>query len=265
MRHWINLFERVNTKTYFHVTNIANVPSILKKGLLPNASNDGMGNYDNPEWQSLPGVYATVESDIIETYIHAHGLYDYAIVVLSVSPSSTLPDEDVIPIVLSDLFNKEMSRLMGRNVLFDRDNDEILEYFEKEYPDSEGQLPPEIIQPIALAFHNHAKGSDPRPADMNDIETAIECWWEFKIGADGDAAIIWYDLKDKLVRRYPKLAPSAEKRGYSVRIPNAVGFSGRNRITAIVEFHDDQGTVVYGSINHEARDFFGPYVRINTK
>ena len=245
------LAERAATQTYFHVTDGKNVPAILKKGLIPNASNNGYGNYEG-EWESLNGVYATKESDILDSIVSRTGIYnDFAICVLSVSLESTLPDEDIIPIWFDRIFQKVMEKFTHgqlRATGMHYDHADAVEYWE----DTEGYMPDEVTEAVAAEFHRAANGNDPRPADMSLLTDAVQSWWEFKIGDSGDGILSWGDVKDKIVRRYPKMSHPTAGRGYSIRIPDAVGFGGRNRITAIVRVVNDKGQLVYGKLNPEA-------------
>lgn len=247
------LSERVATQTYFHITDGKNVPAILKKGLVPKASNDGYGNYGG-EWESLNGVYATKESDILENVMFSSNIQDdFAICVLSVSLESTLPDEDLIPIYFDEIFQHVMEKFTNgklRATGAAYDHADAVDYWER----TEGYIPDEVTEAVAAEFHRRVNGNDPRPADMSLLTQAVLIWWEFTIGESGDGILSWGEIKDEIVRRYPKMAHPTAGRGYSIRIPHAVGFGGRNRITAIVRVIDNKGHLVYGHLNPEAQE-----------
>lgn len=250
---------------YYHCTRLENVKSILKVGLVPNHANNGAGNYDDARWESLDGVYCTRESDIIESYIRAHDLEDgYAIVVLSVSPTAALPDEDVIEVILKHARVKVADE-WGIDGYYLEEEGGLHEYFETRYDNGEEPHPGDLqdiddfYAKVGEKFHEMVKANDPRPMDPEMITTLVDCFREFDEGSDGDAALVWKDIKDAITRRYPKMAHPTAGAGYSIRIPGPVGFSGRNRIVAIVGVIDHEGRLLYGKLPREAEEFLGPY------
>lgn len=255
------LFERVRAPTqyYVHVTAADNLRSILKKGLVPNAANKGLGNYDDTRWLSLDGVYATKQPEIIHSNLRAnHNFGHYGLVLLSVAVSATLPDEDGIEALLKDCYKRVMD-LHGIDSYY---ASWIGEYFQtrdqnRDDDDPEWSLRDEsqFWREVAEEFHNRAKGNDPRPMDQELISTLVEYWSDFEFEGYGDIdPYDWRDLKDKVTRRYPRLAHPNGGAGWSLRIPHVVGYSGRTRIVAVIEVIDGTPEVLYGSVPADAKE-----------
>lgn len=263
------LAERAAPQYYIHATRPEAIPSILKKGLIPNATNDGEGNYtDSLDWLSLEGVYATKQPSLTQSYLRAHDLLDhFALCVLSISQGSALPDEDTINILLRKC-HQRVCDSWGVDTSY---YESIEHYFaEREMHDEPhdpydddgepaAELTPEIFwKQVAEEFHELAKSpSDPRPADMKLLDELCDNWHGVAFVDGGDAdPFYWKDLKDRVVRRYPRMAHPEFGHGWSVRIPGAVTFSGRNRIAAVVEVEDGHATLVWGKLPAETKELF---------
>lgn len=256
-----DLFERAASRYYIHTTKIEYINSILKKGLVPNASNGGQGNYDDFDWISLEGVYATREPGLIERYLAHHGLQDeFALCVLAVSPNSTLPDEDTINLIMRKAFEDVLDR-------YDIDDsyESLDEYFahrydvEEPHPDDIRDLD-QLWRLVGEEFHKRASSpSDPRPADPKMLEELCYGWASLQYPDDGYDVHPedWKYIKDVITRRYPKMAHPSLGAGWSIRLPHAVGFSGRNRIVAVIAVRDYIGEIVYGQLPAEAKTMLG--------
>jgi hypothetical protein len=260
------LFERAAQDYYMHCTSIDHLESIKKMGLIPNKANKGQGNYEDFDWLSLDGVYATKQPEIIENYARAHSLHDYLIVLLAISPNSVLPDEDTINILLRKCY-EEVCGWWGIDSYYDS-----FEHWADEHdhaPDEDGNVEEpdreKFFHQIAELFHEKAKtAGDPRPADMAMLEELVSDWaaLAFTGGVESHPED-WRDLKDRVCRRYPRMGHPLMGHGWSIRIPDAVSYAGRNRIVGIVEVIDEYGRLVWGHIPDEAKPmvsrlFFNP-------
>lgn len=241
------LMERAAQSYYMHCTSLDNLQSIMKLGLIPNKSNDGEGNYtDSVDWLSLDGIYATKEPELIEGYARAHGLESFLICVLVVSPNSVLPDEDTINILMDKCF---------------RATPHEAKEVDGEWSDEPDD---EFYQHCALLFHEQAKTpGDTRPPHMDDLIHLVQEYYTMQNYGGVEDPFEWKDLKDRLCRRYPRMSHPDLGQGWSIRIPDAVSFSGRNRIVALVEVIDDYGKLIWGRLPDEAKGmvsrlFFNP-------
>ena len=255
------LFERAASQYFMHATKVEYIPSILKKGLIPNASNDGNGNYDTLEWLSLEGVYATKQPELIKRYIRAHDIQDeYAICLIAASLNSTLPDEDTINILFRKCY-EEICDSYGIDSAYEG----VGEYFHTREDDPEWELHPNDLKDeddfwtkVAEYFHRYASSpGDNRPPDIEMLKDAATEWAATVWNEYDSDPFSWKDLKDKIVRRYPRMGHPDFGQHWSIRLPHAVTFSGRNRIVAVIKVIEDQGEVVYGHIPPEAMDMVG--------
>jgi hypothetical protein len=179
-------------------------------------------------------VYASRHAEQLHDYLNNHEIMNYLIIVIEVDMTSALPDEDLIDITF-DYILEAMLRADGITLYGPE--------FEEMYP---GEEPFEhYVNSLTQAFHTQAAGKFHVDIDENLIRDAAEIWLCMKVGLDeGDGAMMWGDIKDKIVRAYPKMLHPELGVQHSIRIPNKVGFTGDTRIVAIISVDDDASPVV---------------------
>ena len=233
---------------YAHVTNLNNLKSIKAKGLVPNF---GGGNYDDIQWTSLEGVYASKNAEMLSRYLSAHGHYHYGIVVIEVRMSDALPDEDIIDINLSRAFEKALHQ-------FGVDDEEVSEQVEE----NDGVIDPS--QPLWRAVLGDFSSTLGQPAGNvpeGFIEQLVDFWFTINYLGGGDALMDWGHLKDTATRLFPRMTNAHTGDQHSIRIPNVVGFEGATRIVALIAVHG--GTmpeVIYNKVPAEAEEEVDQFV-----
>lgn len=246
MRDILNIMEQAaSPQFYMHATSIENAEKIAKEGLIPNGGGDG--NYEDSRWISLEGVYATNNPGKIWDYLRAHGLQDYALILIEVDPATTLPDEDTIDILLDKAF--EEVHHSSIDTLID-------DGFDPNEHDLDWKA-------VGQRFHVLASGGQKIPYD-EDFCTELADWW-------GDHKILsgenidpwdWMALKDKVVRHYPNMAHPTLGSGWSIRHPGHIGFEGPTRIVAIIADQDNHAAIMKGTIPSEAVPFVSRFVEL---
>lgn len=263
MRYIDILTERAESKFYVHVTKRENVRSILKQGLIPNHANNGTGRYEDARWYTLDGIYATNSAPLAIKIIESLGSA-YALVVLAITPTSTLPDEDVIDMLMDKAYERVRSNY-GIDDFFQHDPSTHFDNRSQapDYEPHENDLrdTAHMWEKVAEEFH-HLACHTPKIAFNRDLlDDLVDYWrtWEVEEYQDGDNdPHYWKDLKDKIVRKYRKMAINNLQHYTSVRIPNPVTFRGRNRIVAIV---DSDGSILYGMVPEAAQALIDGIVR----
>jgi len=216
---------------FLHVTARKNIRSILKKGLVPNY---GGGNYHDGRWDSLEGVYATDTPSVIERHMAAHGLWgNAALIVIEVHDGAAiLPDEDMIDMALK----KITGEYFGGN--FAEIADEIAERCPT--PDA-----PEW-QEIADRFHQWAGGGEKDQALLDEL---MAYWTDHAVYGYGDTDHMrWMEIKDQVVRHYPRMVHPHLGHQHSIRLLGPVGFDGPARIVCIIDIRPSGAKVVYGAV-----------------
>ncbi len=251
MRYGAILNERRSTEVYYHVTSVENVPSILKHGLVPNKANDGAGRYEDSRFYTLKGVYAAKDALLLHQIAGSLN-DDFVIVILSISPPSTLPDEDVLEVLMSNVFEQICRSYPMRPETIDtyRELDWSNELDDTQKEELEG-----FWDAVGKEFHRQAGRGNPHITF--DKELIDDLIWEWRIShlesyQEGEHdSLGWMDTKDKLVRKYRGVEGGNFKKGRSVRVEGPVTFRGRNRILAIVD-GPGPSDVVYGKVPEES-------------
>lgn len=225
LRHWITLVETQQSDVFGHVSPGANLPAILKQGLVPNVSG---GNYEMSYWEALPGVYVTQNPAVLHHHIMARDMTDHYLLVLVQVGGRTFVDEDK----LDDLLDQTAQAVVRQHRI---DLDELAEH--------EDELLPEIVAAFSKAL------GTPNPKVLakypNLLEEFVESWIAERIyGGDGPDPDYWPYAKDILVRAFQQMPDS----GDTLRIPRKVGYRGATRILAVIEVTDGQARVVRGAI-----------------
>lgn len=244
LRRWMGVVEEAvqdATKAfYFHVTPAKNYNSIMKNGLQPNHNG---GNYDQMRWEALSGVYASRYVKQLSDYLNGHLISDFLVIIIEVDTETALPDEDMIDIIFDHLF-EPMLRADGLT-MYDAEFEEMQpgdERFEN------------YVSRLAKGFHDLAAAKHLVEMNAALLHEAAEVWLEMKLGLDGEAEMVWGDLKDKIVHAYPKMVHPTLGNQHSVRIPSAVGFDGATRIVGIVHVHeDDAPEVLFNEVPEEGK------------
>lgn len=249
---------RSPTSLYYHLTSIDNIQSILKHGLIPNKANDGAGRYDDNRWYSLNGVYATISTDLMHEIAGSFN-GDYAIVVLSISPKSSLPDEDVVEglakqsyVAALDLWGIDGSYYDG-SYYATPDH-----YFEDQISNGEPATftMKDVWKTAREEFHKRASGSNTHiPYNEKLLDTFFSLWFSYEMDNYGDDPSKWMETKDQITKLYRhNMNTGLYSKGASIRITSPITFRGRNRIVAITTgpYAND---VVYGTLSSEAAAF----------
>lgn len=259
MRQFIDIIQRANMLTeqmlmegpggglYFHISPTRNTNSIMDHGLIPNY---GGGNYEDNEWISLDGVYASRNAEHLRSIMETQDITDFLIIVIEVADQIALPDEDL----LTGLLKKVSERLynahgagVGKKITYNFSADisfwkEVMHEFDKE-AGGNGSYPPFLWDFVKMwAFFKHYV----RQAHVDPDE--------------------WKAVKDQVVRYYHN-AGHPEKGQYSIRIPHAVGFHGDTKIVAIIgvdEFYEKY-ELIYGDLPlpDEVNLFFKTLTSVN--
>ena len=245
MRAMITIVEGkkvARTVNYFlHVTKRANLKSILKNGLIPNFAG---GNYSDTRWISLEGVYASREMDQLKTYLRAHDTKDFAILVIGIEEGSSLPDEDIVEIILQKAY--EQAKTKTNINPFEEDEIESDDPFWKV---------------VANNFHFLASSGQRCRKDMKFLTELVDWWADFEHYQGGDVGPDeWAAMKDRAVRAYPKMVNPHLGYQHSVRIPGTVGFEGSARIVAAIDVNGMREKLVFGAIPEEAQDMVAALV-----
>src|SRR5574343_176054 len=75
------LMEKPEAGYYFHISAYQNFESIMKNGLIPNFNG---GNYDEDQWVSLEGVYASRNVDHLRNIMFSQDISFYTLVIVYV-------------------------------------------------------------------------------------------------------------------------------------------------------------------------------------
>lgn len=238
--------KRSQVETYYHVTAARNVPSIMKHGLVANHANNGVGRYDD-RWQSLNGIYASKSINLIKKIAYHMG-EPIAVVVLSVSPKSGLPDEDIIELLIRKAYEYALDTWGIDHYYYETPG----EYFEhaKEAGEPTDFTMEDVWKSASEQFHKLASKNDPHiHYNAPLIDELIDYWVtyaldEFQSGENDPSR--WMELKDIVSRIYRRTMESNDYKT-SLRFDGPITFKGRNRITAIVT----SDGIIYGYVSNE--------------
>ena len=226
-----------------HCTSVERGRSIADEGLKPGT--EDRCNYDCNRWMPLDGVYLSVSGNQIDHYRMAHGLRNYAIVLVEADPTLLLPDEDIVDVMLSMAFRDCGGR--GWDDL----------------PEGE-EVPPsgdpfwDKVRDLFVRYAGQRSDAVLRDDDLDDL---VDWWADFEFfGEGGDISPFeWSELKDRIVRAFPRMEGLAlhEK---SKRHPGPIGFEGPVRILAVVERANGRSRLLYGAVPDVAANLMGAVI-----
>lgn len=218
-----------------HCTSVERGRSIAREGLLPGTQE--RCNYDCNRWMPLEGVYLSQSSLQIERYRLAHSLDDCAIVLVGADPADLLPDEDLVDHFLAASYRTVAG--LGRDICV-HDHE-----------------PPDPGDPFWIRIRDQFR-RDMSPFSLGDVDVAmlddlVEWWADFEFFGDGGDIdpFEWADLKDRVVRAYPRMEGLALAER-SKRHPGKIAFEGRTRILAVVLSRRGEATLIMGEVPEDA-------------
>lgn len=244
----ITLMERTDATPHYyaHVTRLENLDSIREHGLVPNHNG---GNYDDGRWVSLEGVYASQQAEHLSSYLSAHGVFEYGIVVIAVQEHDALPDEDIININIDAAF-EATAKAHGKSAEM-----AAMEIGEQMWEAESGEI--DYDDPFWIEVINRFKKTLGQPSGevpTGLVEQMVDYWFSIFHLEGADAVMDWGDMKDKFTRLFPQMQNAITGTRHSVRIPNKVGFEGSTRIVALVAVHGGHDPeVIYNAVPAEAK------------
>lgn len=238
------------TSVMYHGTLLANVPSIIKQGLLPSEAKEG----SEDRWATLGGVYLTSDfSYAVKAAQDKAGGQPIAVVVVKVSTNGTTPDEDVVEKALIQAFTRALD-MFGVDDAYEADLDA--------YADAEEQRPldfgekPFDRQKFFRDFWNGVMelmtkiAGTPRQRRPDLIQTAVNLALRIVDHAPYVELNQWQKAKAELVALYPRLRATEQHSKSGLDVPRNIRVTSpipRKRILAILAQGEQGWKTLYGS------------------
>lgn len=234
MRYRDLLEASSSIRIYAHVSPGANLDSILRQGLLPNA---GGGNYSG-YWEALDGVYVTNDPTILRQHIFARGIEPHYVIVLVQVAGRNHLDEDVIDNLVLKCFNE----VLRRHGLSDRDSDRMYDM------GIEDQIKQELVASVQAALGPPKRNVLSK--EPNLIEEYVDSWLSERYeGGEGPGGEWWTYAKGLILRAFSTFTDDR-----NLRIPKTIGYTGKTRIIAVVNVVNGEAHVVRGTVPSDAQD-----------
>lgn len=257
--------SRMQPVTMFHGTALSKVRSILKHGLLPSERADP--SIEHRRWATLGGVYLTADFDHA-VMIAKQADVPIAVIVAQVSPKSGTPDEDIVEKALILSFTSALDA-WGIDDAYEADLDQFADHEAQRPKDDWGDDEAEPFDREkffrefwqTVVANMAQKAGKPHGDPGGIIQSAVEMALAIQDDESSVEMTRWQDIKERLLKLYPKLRLPAQHAQanlampHNVRLTKPLGYAGRNRIIAILVPDDDDGMkldydwkAVYGTV-----------------
>lgn len=271
---WLERYGGSKPIIVYHGTSINNLPSILSQGLIPNPKErkwafDSDASFGMPSRQSLEGIYITTN---LMTAISSAPIKEKLIVIAQVQPRALFADEDTVTGAVSGIPASDNAFFQERGIaqlylaLKTNTNQEYLNDVKQRYIEIGMR---KLVSMLNFDIHSNLKQrlgeilnslfyvALNRSAAYIDEDTVrdMKMYYNklgnFEIPDKLQAENEYSKWMDKLTRTL-KSAAHPDKRADNFQINGRllapIGYSGKNKILAIVKEVDRETEVVYGEV-----------------